>query len=78
MKKFLEDPDANSDRVSDLLQKVLQRVKGHYERKEIKRLIPLFAKHDFWSTQPVQKIYEKVDSNDMNGPIETKKVSEVP
>ena len=38
----------------------------------------LFDKHEFWSNQPVQTVYDLVEADDFNRPVENKEVSEVP
>jgi hypothetical protein len=46
-------------------------------RKQLTKVLGLFEKHDFWSTQPVQCVYDLVEANDFNRPVETKEVSEI-
>ena len=44
-------------------------------QKILDRVLPLFEYHEFWSHEPVMRIYEPVDK--MHHPIEQKKVSEI-
>jgi glycylpeptide N-tetradecanoyltransferase len=38
-------------------------------------VIPLFDHHEFWSTQPVMRVYNPIEK--MNTPVEKKTVAEV-
>ena len=73
--KFLEDPDSCSDKITDLLKKIAAKMETQGDRyglKRIKKVIPLFDKHDFWSTQPVMRVYDQFAGDALNGPIEKK------
>ena len=43
--------------------------------KCLNRVIPLFEKHDFWSTQPTMKVFEPIGTT--CGPIEQKHVNDI-
>jgi hypothetical protein len=46
-------------------------------RKQLTKVFGLFDKHEFWSTQPVQNVYDLVEANDFNRPVEVKEVSDI-
>ena len=78
LERYLQDQDTCAKNVCGLLRKLEEKnVDDKYVCKKIRKVIPLFDEHDFWSTQPVPKYYEKSDASTFNQPIEVKKVSEV-
>ena len=49
--KALEIPEECAPKVADLLRKVLNRLADQRRaRRVVSRVLPLFEKHDFWST----------------------------
>jgi hypothetical protein len=59
--KFLSEPADCAPKVADLLGKVKKRLADHRRaQKKLSKVIPLFEKHEFWSTQPVMRINEPI------------------
>lgn len=59
--KFLSEPQDCADKVAELLNKVKNRL--HEQKRAVRQLnkvIPLFEKHEFWSTQPVMRVNEAI------------------
>jgi len=80
LERYLSDQKTCAVNVVGLLKKLEAKhveKNNRYELKRIRKVIPLFDEHDFWSTQPVPKYYEQVDSTTLDQPIEVKKVSDV-
>ena len=80
LERYLQDQDTCAKNVCGLLKKIAAKCEekdDRYSLKKIRKVIPLFDEHDFWSTQPVPKYYEQVDSSTFDQPIEVKTVSEV-
>lgn len=51
--------------------------KGKYEKaRQLEDMGPIFDPHDFWHNQPVPKMNEVIDENNL-GPIEIKTVKDV-
>ena len=46
-------------------------------KKNLEKVIALFEKHEFWSNQPVQTVYDLVEEKDFNKPVEVKEVSDI-
>jgi len=69
--------------VTVLLTKLLAKNQGPNPdkrtraQKAIEKTLALFEKHEFWSTQPVQNVYDLVEANDFNRPVEQKEISEI-
>ena len=58
MEKFFDTPTECSEQVTDCLYKIKDRLKDDSRAlKSLKKIIPLFDKHEFWSTQPVMHVY---------------------
>ena len=75
LEKYLKNEDSCSKNVLGLLRKLeAKNLENKYELKKIRKVIPLFDEHDFWSTQPVPKYYEQVNAATLDQPIEIKKV----
>jgi glycylpeptide N-tetradecanoyltransferase len=76
VEKYLENPQACAEQVTETLKKAKNRlVDDKRACKQLGRVIPLFDKHDFWSTQPVMRVYEPI--GEVNKPVEEKHLSEV-
>lgn len=79
MEKYLESPEEKSVEITNCLNQVKERLqKTDTEKRAIKclgRVIPLFDKHEFWSTQPVMRCYEPIGH--INEPVEHKALSDV-
>ena len=61
LERYLQDQDTCAKNVCGLLKKLAAKYEekdARYELKKIRKVIPLFDEHDFWSTQPVPKYYE--------------------
>ena len=54
LEKYLENPQEHSDEIANTLIKARERLRaddnGRRGVKCLERVIPLFEKHDFWST----------------------------
>ncbi len=75
LEHFLAAPQSNVEKIVDTLQKA--RVRLADDRRAVKhldRVLPLFAHHDFWSHQPVMRVYRPIEANQ---PIETRSVAEI-
>ena len=46
-------------------------------KKDLEKVVALFEKHEFWSSQPVQTVYDLVECDDFNRPVETKEVKDI-
>ena len=79
LKKYLSsDLDKMPENLASLAKKVLERENlGNYARKDLERCVALFDKHEFWSNQPVQTVYDLVETDDFNRPVEVKNVSDI-
>lgn len=76
LKKYLKNRETCVENVLKLLKKLeLKYADDNYSLKRIRKVIPLFEEHDFWSHQPVPKYHEMVNESDFNKPIEIKTVS---
>ena len=78
LNKFMQNPEENALRIADNLRKSAVRLSKDGNMRAVKivnKVIPLFDKHEFWSTQPVPRIYDQVTQ--LNTQIEEKKVSEI-
>jgi hypothetical protein len=73
------DHEHMPENIVNLARKVLESKKDLPKRakKDLDKCIALFEKHEFWSTQPVQTVYDLVEADDFNKPVETKTVAEV-
>jgi len=79
--KFLTTPETSVQSIADLLKKVESKLElqgNRYQLKRLRRVLALFDKHEFWDTQPVQRSYEMVAADVMNGPVEQKKIEDIP
>lgn len=74
-----EDFDKMPNYLADLAKRVLSTKKDLSRRakKDLEKVVALFEKHDFWSTQPVQTVYDLVEEDDFNRPVEQRDVSEI-
>ena len=71
----MQNQETCAQNVVGLLRKLEEKHKDDkWAVKKIRKVIPLFDEHDFWSTQPVPKYYEQVDSSTMDQAIEHKTV----
>jgi len=79
MEKYLEAPEDKAVEITNCLNQAKDRLaKNDDNRRAIKclgRVIPLFDKHEFWSTQPVMRCYEPIGK--INEPVEHKTLSDV-
>lgn len=78
--RYIQDPATCQKNVLSLCQKLELKAEAaddKYSLKRLRKLIPLLMEHDFWSTQPVPKYFERFHENLLNKPIETKTVAEV-
>ena len=79
LERYLQDQETCAKNVLGLLKKLEQKnLENKHALKKIRKVIPLFDEHDFWSTQPVPKYYEQVNASTLDQPIEVKTVDEVP
>ena len=75
--KYLDKPQDCAAKVCEVLKKAQARLVDHRRsQKVIRKVLPLFDKHDFWHTQPVTKIYEPIQEG-FNTEIETKTLKDV-
>ena len=66
--------------LAGLAKNILNKREGELSRrakKDLEKAIALFDKHEFWSHQPVQTVYDLVEKEDFNKPVEQKDVSEI-
>lgn len=78
LEKYLDTPIECADKVTETLYKVKARIANTESRRAKKMLdktIPLFEKHEFWSTQPVMRVYEPIGQ--INQPVENKKLEDI-
>ena len=80
LQRHLENPAETAEQVADTLQRARLRLMQDQDtnRRAIKcldRVLPLFEKHEFWSTQPVMHCYEPIHK--ANEPIEHKTLDDV-
>lgn len=78
VKKHLENPTECAEAMTDTLKKARTRMQTADDKRGVKnlnRVIPLFDKHEFWSTQPVMRVYDPI--GEINKPVESKDLSEV-
>lgn len=65
--RYLQDQETCAKNVLGLLRKLEEKnLENKYALKKIRKVIPLFDEHDFWSTQPVPKYYEQVDASTLD------------
>jgi hypothetical protein len=51
LNKYLDTPDQTAEQVTNLLTKVKSRLSDNRRAlKNLNRVLPLFEKHEFWST----------------------------
>ena len=60
--RFVMDPNLCREKIHDLLVKLETKATQNddqYALKRLRKTIPLLMEHDFWSTQPVPKYFER-------------------
>ena len=78
LERYLQDPAANKDNIITLLHKLEQKnSERKYAVKRIRKLVPLFEEHEFWSTQPVPRYTDALPSSAFNAAVEVKTVADV-
>ena len=70
--KHLKDFDNVAENVTALMIKLTSKYTSRKAQEQIERVLNLFEKHDFWSTQPVQNCFDLVEANNFNRPVENK------
>jgi predicted transcriptional regulator len=59
--RYLDSPFDCAEKVTEVLRKMRDRVSEERRKvKYINRVLPLFEYHEFWSHQPMVKIYEPI------------------
>ena len=73
---LLASPETSYEKITETLKKCKTRLADNKRaQKMLNRVIPLFDYHEFWSTQPVMRIYQPIEK--FNTPIEQRAVSEI-
>ena len=78
--RFVQDPAICREKCLELLVKLEKKAEmadDQWSLKRLRKTIPLLMEHDFWSTQPVPKYFERYHTNQYNQPIECKTVDQV-
>lgn len=71
LERFMKDPETVEQRMTDFLTKLQAKNKNDkYKLKLISKVAPLFEKHVFWGTQPVQKFTDYIDVSKYDRPVE--------
>ena len=55
LERFMKDPESVERNMTDLLTKIHAKQQDKYKSKLVNKVLPLFAKHVFWDTQPVAR-----------------------
>lgn len=74
--EFEKLPD-NLTKLASTILKQREKDLTRRAKKDLEKVLALFDKHEFWSNQPVQTVYDLVEEDDFNRPVEVKEVSEV-
>ena len=78
LEKFLDEPSESAEKITDLLTKVKKKLQGTDNKralKQLNRVLPLFERHEFWSTQPVIRVTDP--TSQFNVPVEEKTLADV-
>jgi hypothetical protein len=69
LENYLAKPETSYEKISETLKKSRTRLADNRRaQKMLNRVIPLFDHHEFWSTQPVMRVYAPIKQ--FNTPVE--------